>query len=161
VIGKHNPDRYTDNSAFTWILESVIGDKNNQLSAYEYLENKVLQGSLSGAYGTFFCHKAHDPSDDAVMKVIHYAVSVWIIAYRNRVLRAGSAYSRKPTYLLFLDMGGFHTQAPSTLSVQNQRIPHIRVLGDGALGGSHKKYLPISSTGPSALGHGARQWNSA
>ncbi|KAL3492840.1 hypothetical protein BJX62DRAFT_235782 [Aspergillus germanicus] len=57
-------------SISAWILESVIGDKNNQLSAYEYHEDEILQESLSGAYGTFFCHNKHKPRDNAVMKVI-------------------------------------------------------------------------------------------
>jgi hypothetical protein len=48
----------------------LIGNKNNQLSAYEYHEDEILQGSLSGAYDTFFCHNKHNPRDNAVMKVI-------------------------------------------------------------------------------------------
>lgn len=53
-------------SPSVWKLETKLGHKFGQWSAWEYFET----GWTSGGYSTFICHSVSDPSDIAVVKIV-------------------------------------------------------------------------------------------
>lgn len=55
----------SDQSLF-YVLEDVLGDKNDQSSAIDYYN----QPCPSAAYGAFLCRNTRNPNDVAVLKLI-------------------------------------------------------------------------------------------
>ncbi|KAL4883207.1 hypothetical protein BJY04DRAFT_216508 [Aspergillus karnatakaensis] len=74
--------------ASSWKIESILGDKNDQKSAFEYHRDQLLRDIPSGAYGTFLCRNTDTPADVAIMRVlmqVPYAGSEYaIMAERER-----------------------------------------------------------------------------
>ncbi|KAL5336943.1 hypothetical protein BJX70DRAFT_371104 [Aspergillus crustosus] len=89
-------DDHKPSTTSAWKVEAILGDKNDQLTAWQYHEPNILQERSGGAYGTLLCRNLHKISDIAVLKVvmqIPYAGSEYALP-EERARQASETLSR-------------------------------------------------------------------